>query len=208
MRARNVLVAAAVALAAAGAAWGSGAVGAIVGADGTINGCYAKETGLLRAVAGGDACRPNELALQWSQQGPKGDQGPQGSPGPAGPQGPRGEKGEQGLQGPQGLQGAPGPAGARGDKGDKGDPGPAGPPGLTGYEVVNSLAEVPGLSAETGSARCSPGKNALGGGVRFNDHNVLWSGPAGDAAGWEVRVYNGLPTRGFFRVYVICADVG
>lgn len=82
MRARNVLVAAAVALAAAGAAWGSGAVGAIVGADGTINGCYAKETGLLRAVAGGRRVPPERARAAVVAAGAEGGPGATGEPRP------------------------------------------------------------------------------------------------------------------------------
>jgi hypothetical protein len=63
MGARRVLLGVGVLLATAGTAWGTGAVGAIVGADGTINGCYEQQTGMLRVVAEGSGCRANELAL-------------------------------------------------------------------------------------------------------------------------------------------------
>ena len=58
-------------LAVAGSAWALAASG-IVGADGTINGCYAKQNGQLRVVPPGAECRPSEEPLQWSQQGPQG----------------------------------------------------------------------------------------------------------------------------------------
>jgi hypothetical protein len=98
MRKRHWLVLAAAAAVAAmtGTAWATGTIASIVGPDGTINGCYksdadkAGQKGDLRLVAAGEACKSGELAIQWSQQGPKGDQGIQGIRGPEGPEGPAG----------------------------------------------------------------------------------------------------------------------
>lgn len=118
-----------------GTAWASGAVGSIVGANGTVTGCYQTQNGQLRVVAEGETCRSSESAIQWSQKGPPGDTGPTGAPGPqgergeTGPQGIRGEigpQGEPGLQGPKGDPGSPGPAGATGATGAVGPQGPAG----------------------------------------------------------------------------------
>jgi hypothetical protein len=88
-------------------------------AGGAYHGCVSNASGVLRVIAPGAACRPDETAITWNQQGPKGDVGPQG---PAGP---------QGQQGPQGPQGAPGP---------KGDTGPQGPAGPAGDVSLSSLA--------------------------------------------------------------------
>src|SRR5690242_7827860 len=52
-------------------------------AGGAYHGCVSNASGVLRVVAPGAPCRPDETAITWNQQGPKGDVGPQG---PAGPQ--------------------------------------------------------------------------------------------------------------------------
>jgi hypothetical protein len=109
--------------------------GAIPGADGAIRGCYATSGGLvqpkgaLRIVDEGEACRPSERLVSWSQKGPKGDQGLPGG------QGPKGDRGDACLPS---VPGCVGPQGPKGDKGDaclpsnpacvgpKGDPGPSG----------------------------------------------------------------------------------
>jgi len=74
------------------------ALAAIPSADGSIKGCYAKNTQLLGATKGdlrvvdqAEACRNSENSLTWSQRGPQGQQGLQG------------EQGEQGEQGPAGT---------------------------------------------------------------------------------------------------------
>jgi hypothetical protein len=60
-----------------------------------INGCYQKNNGQLRILAGpGDACRPSEVAIQWNQKGDKGDKGDQGD---------TGATGADGAQGPPGV---------------------------------------------------------------------------------------------------------
>jgi hypothetical protein len=135
LRSRGGVVAAAMvgALAlAGGTAWATGTVASIIGADGTINGCYQKENGQLRVVADGSACRDSELALRWSQRGVTGERGPQGD------RGPQGERGSQGEAGPTGRAGDPGASGAKGDRGEpgekgvQGDVGPEGPAGTPG----------------------------------------------------------------------------
>lgn len=73
------------------------AMAAIPAADGTLNGCYARNgqligasKGDLRVVDEGERCRSHENAVSWSQRGPQGAPGPQGTPGRDGAQGPPG----------------------------------------------------------------------------------------------------------------------
>jgi hypothetical protein len=78
------------------------AVAAIPGPGGTIEACYTKTTGALRLIDSerGQTCHPSkELAIQWSQAGPKGDPGPAGPAGPTGPKGDPGAAGEPGADG-------------------------------------------------------------------------------------------------------------
>jgi hypothetical protein len=74
----------------AGVALATGHLPGIVGDDGTVEACYQKQSGELRAVAGAGDCRPSERPLEWNVQGPA---GPQGEPGPQGERGPAGEPG-------------------------------------------------------------------------------------------------------------------
>ena len=83
----------------------------------TIRACVDNRSGAARIVAGTDACRNNETALQWNQtgpQGPQGIQGPQGERGQVGPAGPTGPIGPTGALGPPGPTGPTGPAGPAG----------------------------------------------------------------------------------------------
>lgn len=64
----------------AGAAFATGAIESMVGADGVIDGCYKGENGQLRVLGDGGECNASELPISWSQTGPKGDQGPPGEP--------------------------------------------------------------------------------------------------------------------------------
>jgi hypothetical protein len=95
------VAAAAVALSA-----GLGAYAAIPDAGGVIHGCYhvngqgqVDGSANLRVIdpastnKDGKACKKDETALDWNQQGIPGPQGPQGVPGPQGPQGPQGPPG-------------------------------------------------------------------------------------------------------------------
>ncbi|HEX6130955.1 MAG TPA: hypothetical protein VF044_04440 [Actinomycetota bacterium] len=150
-RLRRIAVLAFAALAAtAGVALATGAAGDIVGADGSIQGCYQKNNGQLRVVSSAGECRPSELPVRWSQRGPQGPQGiqglqgvrgPTGATGPQGPQGPQGEPGEQGEPGADGADGRDGVDGADGEDGATGPAGPEGPPG-PGF--VGSACTVPG----------------------------------------------------------------
>lgn len=194
-------------------ALGGTAIAAIPGGDNVIDGCYAKNTGLLRVVdseaSPPEACRASETALSWNQQGPKGDTGeigPQGATGETGEQGPRGETG------PQGPQGETGPAG------------PAGPAGeLSGYEIVQKFVSGPltsGYSNASGIAQCPAGKKAIGGGfslgaVQSNsddpDFEVHASSPAHAGDGWFASAST-LPGEGVVQtegyVYAICVTYG
>jgi len=81
MRLRSLVTAVAVGIGVVGGtAFAAQTVASIVGADGTIHGCYAQRTGALRVVAEGATCNARELPIQWNRQGPTGETGP---PGPA-----------------------------------------------------------------------------------------------------------------------------
>jgi hypothetical protein len=120
------------------------AYAAIPGPGGVITGCYRtsgeEADGRLRVIdaSAGEACKKNETAISWNQQGPKGDsgpigpQGPKGDKGDAGASGAQGERGEAGPPGPQGPAGPAGPVGAKGDQGLQGPQGPSGPQGPAG----------------------------------------------------------------------------
>jgi hypothetical protein len=155
-RKRTVAALVVCALAAAGGtAWAGGTFPSLVGADGTIDGCYQRWSGQLRVVAGDDECRKSEVAISWNERGSR------GAAGVAGPVGPAGPKGDQGSRGPAGADGAPGPAGpagAKGDKGDKGDPGSA---GLTAVSDLSGLAcKLPNGAAGTTTAGIAGTANA------------------------------------------------
>ncbi len=117
---------------------------AIPSSDGLISGCYQRATGQLRVIdaGAGEACRDNEAAISWNEQGPQGEAGPQGGIGPQGeigPRGPQGERGADGAQGPGGPAGPEGPQGGQGLQGQQGATGatgPVGPAGATGAGVV------------------------------------------------------------------------
>lgn len=198
MRAWRLTVAAALTLGAAGTAWGSGAIGTIVGADGTINGCHDRLQGQLRVVEPAEQCRPNEVAVQWSQRGPKGDQGPQGEPGATGAPGPKGDKGEQGVAGPAGPQG------------------PAGPSGIAEYRTVYTdgtapfgFTQVGAFGTAEATATCPEGWRVVGGGV-FDWNATLRFQVAESAPGvqgeqlWRGAVYNPHPTSQAWGVTAIC----
>jgi hypothetical protein len=79
--------------------------------------CVNNNSGAIRIVAQGAACRTPESLVTWNVVGP------QGPPGPTGPAGAQGSAGQQGPAGPQGT---------RGERGERGPFGPAGPPGPKG----------------------------------------------------------------------------
>jgi hypothetical protein len=85
--------------------------------------CVNANSGAIRIVAQGAACRSPESLVTWNVVGP------QGPPGPAGPAGALGPPGPQGPAGPAGAQGSAGQQGPAGPQGERGPYGPAGPPG-------------------------------------------------------------------------------
>jgi hypothetical protein len=110
------------------AALGGGAyaaVSSIPGPGGIIHGCYKKRKGNLRLVPAGRRCARSELAIAFSQTGPRGL---------------KGSRGQKGATGAKGATGTPGAAGA------KGETGPQGPGATTFSTTVAEDAEVPPLA--------------------------------------------------------------
>jgi hypothetical protein len=60
---------------------GGVAFATIPDSSGKVHACYVKGNGNLRVVESASACRKNETAIEWNQQGPKGDPGPPGDGG-------------------------------------------------------------------------------------------------------------------------------
>src|SRR5215831_5062719 len=88
------------------------------GAQQQIFACVNANSGAVRIVAQGTACRTPESLVTWNvvgPQGPPGPAGPAGALGPPGPQGPAGPAGALGPPGPQGPAGPPGPPGPKGE---------------------------------------------------------------------------------------------
>jgi Collagen triple helix repeat (20 copies) len=115
--------------------------------------CVNNNSGAIRIVAQGAACRTPESLVTWNvvgPQGPPGPAGPAGALGPPGPQGPAGPAGAQGSAGPQG------PAGPQGMSGERGPFGPAGPPGSKGEPgQASALRHVEGAG---GAIACNEGE--------------------------------------------------
>jgi Collagen triple helix repeat (20 copies) len=172
---------------------------AIPGGDGVIHGCYQKpgllsNEGALRVIDTdkGQACRSNEVAVDWNQKGAKGD---------VGPQGPKGDPGPQGAQGPQGEPGI------QGDQGPKGDTGPQGPPGepgtVRGYQIVRVTAQ-----GNKAAAQCPDGKKVLGGGGSAGADVLQVSAPTDDGTAWvAIKAAVSPPIQGSIAVWAICAEV-
>ena len=107
--------------------------------------CVNANTGAVRIVAQGAACRTPESLVTWNVVGPQGPPGPTGPAGALGPPGPQGPAGPAGAQGSAGQQGPAGPQGMRGEPGERGPFGPAGPPGSKGEPgPVSALRHVEG----------------------------------------------------------------
>jgi hypothetical protein len=144
------------ALVVAGAASGAAvwSTSGIPDANGVIHGCYQKNSGDVRVIdSSSQRCRSSEIALEWSQQGPRGPQGTQGIPGTPG------AKGDPGAPGAPGAKGDPGAPGAPGAKGDPGAPGAKGDPGAPG---ANGDPGAPGAKGDTGPIGPSDGFVATG----------------------------------------------
>ena len=97
-RSSRLLVAgAAVALVAAGAAVGATLVtNVFVDSSGAYHGCVNNGSGGLRVVMPGEACRSNEVAIDWNQAGQPGLKGDKGDRGATGPPGAKGATGANG----------------------------------------------------------------------------------------------------------------
>jgi hypothetical protein len=107
--------------------------------------CVNANSGAVRIVAQGAACRSPESLVTWNVVGPTGPPGPTG---PAGAQGPPGPQGPAGPAGAQGSAGQQGPAGPQGLSGERGPFGPAGPPGQKGESgQASALRHVEGSDA-------------------------------------------------------------
>jgi len=108
LRRGGIAAAATAILAGAGIAYA-----AIPDGTGVIHACF-KQNGDLRVIDPAatkqeqSACKNDETALDWNQQGAA------GTPGATGPQGPKGDAGPAGPAGPAGQQGSKGETGAPG----------------------------------------------------------------------------------------------
>jgi hypothetical protein len=89
--------------------------------------CINNNSGAVRIVAQGAACRTPESLVTWNVVGPQGPPGPAGPAGALGPPGPQGPAGPAGAQGSAGQQGPAGPQGIRGERGERGARGEAAP---------------------------------------------------------------------------------
>ena len=67
-----------------------------------IDACVQQAQGPTRIVGATEACRQNEVRVQWNVVGPTGPTGPAGPPGPTGQSGAQGPPGPAGPQGPSG----------------------------------------------------------------------------------------------------------
>jgi Collagen triple helix repeat (20 copies) len=152
--------------------------------------CVNANTGAVRIVAQGAACRTPESLVTWNvvgPQGPPGSAGPAGALGPPGPQGPAGPAGALGPSGPQGLagpagalgpsgpQGSAGPAGALGPPGPQGPAGPAGALGPPGPQGPAGPPGPPGPKGDPGQASALRYVEGSGDAVACNDGEVLVS---------------------------------
>jgi type VI secretion system Hcp family effector len=129
---------------------GAVAYAALVGGDGVIHACVDRSGNVRIIDAQADACRGNETAVSWNQQGPQGQIGPQGVTGATGPQGPTGSTGATGPAGAIGPAGENGALGAQGPAGPQGAQGPAGPagsggPGAPNKQVVGNIITLQGM---------------------------------------------------------------
>jgi hypothetical protein len=237
MRRKRLLITAAGALfavaIAGGVAWAS-----IPGNGGVIQGCY--DSGGNVKVVPALPCPRGYTAFAWNQQGLKGADGASGKDGANGTNGVDGDDGvsvttASELAGPNcaggGVQltaangvnyvcnGGDGHAGVDGRDGTNGLAGPPGPAGVSGveYVVAHGVATQGGMFGRFPlEARCSAGKNVLGGGFGSpslfraisNRLAVFSSEPSADHGGWYIFVTNlvDLPADEPFDVWAICAS--
>jgi hypothetical protein len=179
LRRAGIAAAATATLAGAGIAYA-----AIPDGTGVIHACF-KQNGDLRVIDPAatkqeqSACKNDETALNWNQQGlagtpgATGPQGPKGDAGPAGATGPAGPQGPPGGQGPKGDNGAAGPAGPAGPTGPAGPPGPQGAPGQQGSKGDTG---APGQSATRFFARMAADGTVLAKSATVDDTNPNFTG--------------------------------
>jgi collagen triple helix repeat protein len=189
---RLLLAVAAVFAVTAGAAYATGGLGSIVGADGVIHGCFQKFNGDLHVVAADTPeCPSGQLPIAWNQTGPKG------------------EKGDSGARGEQGQ---PGETGA---KGDPGAPGARGPAGVSGIERISESYVVEHDKYVSYPLSCPAGKRVIGGGAEIRNSifpgpiplpAIVSSGPSGDDA-WTVTIDARHTDRDWLYFFqIICAS--
>ena len=164
--------------------------------------------------------------------GPKGDKGDTGPPGPQGPVGPTGPQGDpgpkgdtgapgaQGGPGPKGDTGAIGPQGPKGDTGATGAPGPAGPTGpqgpqgaqgpagVSGYAVQSISGTIPANQGVEGTAACSGGGKAVGGGWDAGQFVTPpnTAHPKSDGTAWVGELNNNTANPLPVTFYVVCVQ--
>ena len=168
--------------------------------------CVNTNSGAVRIVAQGAACRTPESLVTWNVVGPQGPPGPTGPAGALGPPGPQGPAGPAGALGPPGPQGPAGPAGALGPPGPQGPVGPAGAQGSAGLQGPAGPQGMRGEPGERGPYGPAGPPGALrhvegpGDAVACNEGEVLVSaickeGPAtvqGAAAGAKCGTATGI----------------
>lgn len=118
--------------------------------SGIVYACVNPGNGNIRMVGATEACRPNEIRIQWNVAGTQGPTGATGATGAAGPAGPTGPKGDKGDAGATGAAGATGQAGPQGPIGLTGAPGPRGADGAPGTNGVNGVNGAVGATGQTG----------------------------------------------------------
>ena len=195
------------------------AYASIPDATGLIHGCYSKTSGALRVIdtAKSQKCSATELALNWSQTGPKGATGAKGAAGAKGAtgaqgaQGKAGPSGSRGATGAQGVAGQTGPTGSRGPTGTQGRVGATGPQGTfsTANQVVTSTDTPVTAYTTYAFAYCPSGTHIVTGGYVFG-HNVSFrvpiNSPVFSPDGWKVELFvDNPPPDGDVVVTAVCA---
>ena len=167
------------ALAVAGLALGGIAYASIPDSSGTIHGCYKKNGDLYVIDDAQGACKNNESALSWNEQGP------------------------------QGLQGPPGEPGAKGDKGDKGDTGRGIGTQYTRTVLIVVQPGMPGFvdaTCDTGDLLLSGGFGATPNVAVTVSEPERIAGP-NIFVGWATSATNTGTTPGTLSAEAFCADV-
>ena len=162
--------------------------------------CVNANSGAVRIVAQGAACRTPESLVTWNVVGPQGPPGPTGPAGALGPPGPQGPAGPAGALGSPGPQGRAGPDGAQGSAGQQGPAGPQGMRGERGEQGPFGPAGPPGPKGEPGQASALRHVEGRGDTIACNEGEVLVSaickeGPAtvqGTATGAKCGTATGI----------------